>query len=171
MLVRKSTVARLENFRLRKPEFVDALLHIADHEEIVFPFDACNQSLLQQIAVLIFIYKNICKFFSVIRSGLLVLQNLKGKMLDVTEIHHAAFFFETRKNVPVVLHDFQEKRSVGEGFPYFRMQIRKAVIEIIFFERCHGILQRNPCRFQLFLKFLEFRLRVGIVRFEIFFQK
>ena len=51
------------------------------------------------------------------------------------------------------------------------MQTCKAVIEKIFFERCHGIFQRNPCRFQLFFKFLEFRLRVGIVRLEIFFQK
>ena len=84
-------VFSLENLRLRQPEFIYALLHIADHKEVVLPADGADESFLNHIAVLILVYENVFEFFSEKACGLIVLEDFVGAVLDVVEVHQTFF--------------------------------------------------------------------------------
>ena len=94
----------IEYFRIRQPEAVYRLLHVADHKTVVIsvliPGYRMKYALLHQVAVLIFIGHDISEMFrqlpcfgrsyvtSVFRP---VIEDRKGKVLQIRKIQHCLF--------------------------------------------------------------------------------
>ena len=75
-----------EQLRLRQSEFIDTLLDIADHEQIVFPGNAFDDLLLQIVAVLVFVDKNIFKLLPELAGRLFAAQNVDRVVQRVIEL-------------------------------------------------------------------------------------
>ncbi len=92
-------------------------------------------------------------------------------MLDITKIHQPPFFFQPRKNIPVVFHGLQEKRRVRIGPADFLVQSFKAVVIIVLLQGRNCLFKGSSCGFQPFFKLRKLLFRMKIVRFKIFFQQ
>ena len=94
-----------KQLRSSKTEFVNALLHISYHKNIIlsepFPGHCLQKRFLHQIAVLIFIYQNLFKLTAQFVCCLCIdhpaffpaNQNLQSLMLQVIKIHQISVSF------------------------------------------------------------------------------
>ena len=81
-----SAVAVQEQFRLCQPEFIDALLYVSHHEDVVRTGHPLDEFILHQVAVLVFIHEDAVELFPVFAADLFVLQDAQRKVFYIREI-------------------------------------------------------------------------------------
>ena len=131
-----------EQFRPRKAEPVDALLHIPHHKDVVPPPAdrgyAGQNGFLDQVAVLIFVDHHLRELLLVFfrrRRGhqlpvLLCRQNLQGKLLHIAEINHIFALLEFSKFLSEPDHQLRKYLHGSEGGFHITQQFFRRFIKV-----------------------------------------
>ncbi len=141
------------------------MLHVPHQEEIVFPCNIIYNGLLHQVAVLVFVHKNIGIFVAELLCHLFIFENIEGVMLQIIEINDSPFLFlppvlpvKPGNQITEILH--VRIQFIQLFHAAFQTNREKAVTQI--FEDC-------LCLISLLLnRFLQGVLHIPAAPFQIF---